>query len=99
MNAPGQNALYAVNSPLLSIYPAIYATRDSGTTPSTTATAPTLPASADPFSSEITEITSDGSTRCQLASVCLELAPTVTEKTWSVGSFDCRRDRNMSAVC
>jgi hypothetical protein len=65
--------------------------------PSTTATAPTLPASADPFSNEIHDMTSVGSTRCQLASVCFELAPTVTEKTWSGGSLDCRRERNMSA--
>lgn len=49
--------------------------------PSTTATAPTLPASAEPLSSEMTEMTSEGSTKCQLASVCLELAPTVTENT------------------
>lgn len=41
-------------------------------------------------------MTSEGSTRCQLARVCFELAPTVTEKTWSVGSLDCRSDRNMS---
>lgn len=65
--------------------------------PSTTAIAPTLPASADPLSSEMQEMTSDGSRRCQLANVCLELAPTVTEKTWSSGSSDCRSDRNMSA--
>lgn len=75
-----------------------YANRDSGIDPSTTATAPTLPASADPLSSEIHEMTSAGSTRCQLARVCFELAPTVTEKTWSVGSFDCLSDRNMSIV-
>ena len=62
--------------------------RLSGTYPSTTATAPTLPASAEPFSSEMTEMTSLGSSKCQLASVCLELAPTVTEKTWSIGSLD-----------
>ena len=55
--------------------------RDSGMDPSTTATAPTFPASAEPLSNEMTEMTSEGSTRCQLASVCFELAPTVTEKT------------------
>jgi hypothetical protein len=44
------------------------------------------------------EMTSVGSTRCQLASVCFELAPTVTEKTWSSGSLDCRSERNMSAT-
>jgi hypothetical protein len=65
--------------------------------PSTTATAPTLPASAEPFNRDMHDITSAGSTRCQLASVCFELAPTVTEKTWSVGSLDCRSERNMSA--
>jgi hypothetical protein len=83
---------------MLELHLVLYAKRDSGIDPSTTATAPTLPASADPLSSEIHEITSTGSTRCQLASVCFELAPTVTEKTWSVGSFDCLRDRNMSVV-
>lgn len=72
--------------------------RFSGMYPSTTATAPTLPASAEPLSSEMTEITSAGSTKCQLANVCLELAPTVTEKTWSLGSLDCRSERNMSVI-
>ncbi len=55
--------------------------RDSGTVPSATATAPTLPVSALPFSREIAEITSAGSSKCQLANVCFELGPTVTEKT------------------
>jgi hypothetical protein len=66
--------------------------------PSTTATAPTLPASAEPFNRDMHDITSAGSTKCQLASVCFELAPTVTEKTWSIGSLDCRSERNMSVI-
>lgn len=46
-----------------------------------TAIVPALPISALPFSSEITEITSAGSSKCQLANVSFELAPTVTENT------------------
>jgi hypothetical protein len=49
--------------------------------PSTIATAPKSPASAVPFSNPIVEITSEGSSKCQPASVLFELAPTVTEKT------------------
>jgi len=68
----------------------------SGIAPSTTATAPTLPPSADPLSSAIAEITSWGSSRCQVAMVCLELAPTVQAKTCSLGRREARRERNMS---
>jgi hypothetical protein len=67
--------------------------------PSTTATAPAFPASTDPFRRDMQEITSVGSRRCQLASVCFELAPTVTENTWSRGNFDCRSERNISTTC
>lgn len=43
-------------------------------------------------------MTSDGSSRCQLANVCFELAPTVTEKTVSCGSLVPRSARNISLV-
>lgn len=42
------------------------------------------------------DTTSAGSSRCHEARVCFELAPTVTEKTWSSGSFVPRRARNIS---
>jgi hypothetical protein len=74
-----------------------YPLRGSGTLPSTTETGPTLGASTEPLSIATAEITSNGSSRCQLARVCFELAPTVTEKTWSLGSFELLRDLNMSA--
>jgi hypothetical protein len=74
-----------------------YPLRGSGTLPSTTETGPTLGASTEPLSIATAEMTSDGSSKCQLARVCFELAPTVTEKTWSLGSFELLRDLNMSA--
>ena len=70
----------------------------SGIAPSTTETAATLPPSALPLRSERAEMTSAGSNRCQEAMVCLELAPTVTAKTYSSGSEEARRDRNMSVT-
>lgn len=68
----------------------------SGIAPSTTETAATLPPSALPLRSERAEMTSAGSSKCQEAMVCLELAPTVTAKTFSSGSEEARRERNMS---
>lgn len=69
----------------------------SGMAPSTIETAPTLPPSAEPLSSAMAEMTSWGSSRCQEAMVCFELAPTVTAKTCSFGRREARRERNMSA--
>lgn len=48
------------------------------------------------FNKAIVAITSAGSSKCQLASVCFELAPTVTEKTRSRGRLLFTRARNIS---
>jgi hypothetical protein len=87
------NAKESLSNPSATVYPL----RGSGILPSTTETGPTLGASTEPLSIAMAEMTSEGSSRCQLARVCFELAPTVHEKTCSLGSLELLRDLNMSA--
>nr|POF15635.1 hypothetical protein CFP56_48829 [Quercus suber] len=98
MQRPESKHKSSRNDRHLSVYGSIdhEASLESGVSPSTTATAPTLLPSDWPLSRAMAEMTSAGSSRCQVASVCLELAPTVVAKTWSSGSLEERRARNMS---